>query len=928
MKKFKILAALAVVVFLRLSSAGQPLSNKVIWRSIAKLDTNPLLSPAGKLKLLYEWKKKSEALRLPQDSVYALLLHKIGVFEFHAGKNYNLALLFTLQALRINTAGGAGSSPTLAINDLYNIALYYDNLSLLKKSLLYYDSTILFARRGPDIDNVIPASWLGKAYIYFRRGDYEKAVEESDRARAYSLERKDSLLYLISLNQRAQAFFFQGGLSAAREDARVAIALAKSLHQDFQLASAFKVQAGILSSLRDFSQAEASFTKCIAARIRAKDLQQVSFDYNDLGDFYTDSLKAFERAATCYLLAIQYAQKEGDSIMMARAFLNLGISKFLQHDFEQAGSCYAQAMNYLKIGRNGDLTLNPTARELSAIGYKQMIQILFSSKTELLLGIYRQTRDPRWLTACLQTALLNDSLIRDIRHEQLGEQSKLYWRNQTRGFFVHALEACYLAHDDRLAFFFMEESRSVLLQDKLNELGASAFLPKEEAAKEERLQISIVGLQQNLSPLAVTSPLGKAVLQELLAAKESLEQFIRSLEKSYPAYYQYKYADQVRSLSSLQDLLLKNKQVFVDYFIEDTVCYALCIQPGRTSFVKSVNNKPSVEDQLVRFLRFCSDENVMNSDFAGFLTCANGLYNLLLKPFRLTGGRVIICQDNNLIPFEALSTDAMKANFLIKDYSFSYVYSARYLMNRYKDVPGKGDFLGIAPVSFTAYRGLPDLKLSEDALRNCSAPYNRSKLLMHADANRQNFIRQVCDYNTTTILTHARADSSDDEPLLFMSDSVIRLSELQLLKKTAAKLIVLSACQTNVGKHRNGEGIFSLARGFSVAGIPAVAATQWVADETAIYSISQKFNEYLFLGMNKDEALQKAKLFYIFQDKKGSLLPCYWANMILIGNTDPVGFSTGWGMGWYMLALFLAVGCGILWIYRFRGRSGRRHARP
>jgi CHAT domain-containing protein/tetratricopeptide (TPR) repeat protein len=809
----------------------------------------------------------------------------------------------------------------MAVTDLYNIAYYYDKLSLLKKSLDYYDSAMLYARRGPDIDNVIVDSRLDKAYLYFRMGDYEKAAEESDWVKTYAVEQRDTIRYMNSLIQRAQALCFQGRLADAQQDAHSAVLLARTLRMDFQLASALNVQAIILSSRQEFSLAEASYIDCIAARMKSKQFQQVSADYNDLGVFYTDSVKDFKKAAACYALAIQFARKEGDSIKMAAESINQGRNYFFQWDIDKAISCFVQAIDFLKLGKGGDLTLNPTAGELSANGNKEVIQILFNSKTELLLGIYRQTHDPKWLTACLQTALLNDSLIREMRHEQVGEQSKLYWRRQTRGFFIHALEACYLAHDDRLAFFFMEESRSVLLQDKLNELGASALLPKEEAAREERLQISIVELQQKLSAVGDISRQGRAVLQELLVAKESLEQFIQTLEKSYPAYYQYKYADQVRSLSSLQELLTKNKQVFVDYFIEDTVCYALCIQPGQTSFVKSVNTKSSVEEQLVRFLRFCSDENALNRDFGGFLTCSNGLYNLLLKPFQLTGGRVIICQDNNLIPFEALSTDPMKANFLIKDYSFSYVYSARYLMNSFREVPGKGDFLGIAPVSFTAYSGLPDLKLSEDALRNCSAPYNRSKLLTRGDANRQNFIRQVVDYNTTTILTHARADSSDEEPLLFMSDSVIRLSELQLLENPAAKLIVLSACQTNVGKRRNGEGIFSMARGFSAAGIPAVAATQWMADEAAIYSISQKFNEYLSLGMNKDEALQKAKLFYIYQDKRSNILPCYWADMILIGNTDPVRFSAGWGMGWYVLAFLLVAGCGIVGIYWFRRRT-------
>jgi len=260
----------------------------------------------------------------------------------------------------------------------------------------------------------------------------------------------------------------------------------------------------------------------------------------------------------------------------------------------------------------------------------------------------------------------------------------------------------------------------------------------------------------------------------------------------------------------------------------------------------------------------------------------------------------------------------MKADFLISTYSFSYVYSARYLMSPYEKTSGKGDFIGIAPVNFAAYGGLADLKRSEDALKNCSKFFLHSKLLTHADASRRNFLQQVAYYNTATILTHARADSSDEDPLLFMSDSVIHLSELQMLTKPVAKFIVLSACQTNVGRNRNGEGIFSLARGLSSAGIPSVAATQWVADEQAIYIISEKLNEYIAAGMNKDEALRKAKLFYILQDKRANILPYYWADMILIGNTEPLQFSAGFKVDWLIAGAVLVVLMTLFLLLRFK----------
>ncbi len=889
MRVYAIILSVFVSSFVWLSAPGQSFTSATVRDNLASLDTNRSLGVAGKLNRLYEWKKKSEASRLPQDSVYARLLHRIGVYEWFANKNYNQALSYTFDALRVNTSGRKDVDSGAGVTDLYNIAFFYEHLSLLKKAAVYYDSAILVASRGPDIQNVVADSRLEKAVIYFSLGDYEKAVAEGNQARIRSLERKDSVTYLKSLIQLAQALFNQGKTAAAQEDVQAAIGLAGILHSDFQLASAFKEQGIIQGSLRNFSTAEASYLKCIATRRKTEDHLEKSIDYNDFGAFCSDSLKAYRKAEAAYQLAIQYAEKGGDSTLMALATVNLGRCYYYQKAFDSAMACYAQAMRYLKIGDGANSLRNPTDAQLAAIASRSMLQTFFNTKTATLLGIYRLTLDPKWLTACLETAMLSDSLIRDMRHEQVGEQSKLYWRNRTRDFFADALEACYFAHNTDLAFHFMEESRSVLLQDKLNELGANAHLPPADAAKAESLQIHIVELQQNLNSVADSSAQGRAVLKDLLAAKESLEKYIRSLEVSYPAYYQYKFADDQQSLSALQGFLSANKQRFIEYFMQDSICYAMCVEPGNTRLLRIV--RPGIGEELIRFVRFCSDENALNSRFAEFLTFGNGLYRRLLEPFGLREGRVIVCQDNVLLPFEALSSDSAKADFLVKRYAFSYVYSARYLMSRHEPVAGKGDFLGIAPVRFGAYSGLADLRLSEDALRSCASPYNRPKLLLFSDASRENFIRQVSDYTTTTILTHARSDSSDEEPVLFLNDSVIHLSELQMLQKPASRLVVLSACQTNVGKNRNGEGIFSLARGFSAAGIPAVAATQWTADETAIYTISRKFNELISIGMNKDEALQQAKLTYMFQEKRGGLLPCNWADMILIGNAEPVQFS-------------------------------------
>jgi CHAT domain-containing protein len=279
------------------------------------------------------------------------------------------------------------------------------------------------------------------------------------------------------------------------------------------------------------------------------------------------------------------------------------------------------------------------------------------------------------------------------------------------------------------------------------------------------------------------------------------------------------------------------------------------------------------------------------NNYSQFVFLSNKIYKYLFQSLNIPNGRVIICPDNFIIPFEALCTDNIGKKFLLNQYAFSYVYSARYLMKKYNSEKAMGDFIGFAPVSFNSYLHEPELKPSETSLKQSAAYYGSKKLFLNTQATRYNFLNLSSNYTVINVFSHASADTSLNEPILYMHDSTIKLSELQILQRPATELIVLSACETNVGQVAAGEGIYSLARGFSAAGIPAVAATLWNADEESIYTISEKFHEYLAAGIPKDEALQKAKIYYIQKSASDNQFPFYWANMILIGNSDSLLLS-------------------------------------
>ena len=109
----------------------------------------------------------------------------------------------------------------------------------------------------------------------------------------------------------------------------------------------------------------------------------------------------------------------------------------------------------------------------------------------------------------------------------------------------------------------------------------------------------------------------------------------------------------------------------------------------------------------------------------------------------------------------------------------------------------------------------------------------------------------------------------------------LRLYDIYNLKLDA-DLVVLSACQTALGKEIKGEGLVGLTRGFMYAGAPRVVASLWRIDDRATADIMKRFYESMLKdGMRPAAALRAAQI-SMSQDKRWHS-PHYWAAFTLQG---------------------------------------------
>jgi CHAT domain-containing protein len=207
------------------------------------------------------------------------------------------------------------------------------------------------------------------------------------------------------------------------------------------------------------------------------------------------------------------------------------------------------------------------------------------------------------------------------------------------------------------------------------------------------------------------------------------------------------------------------------------------------------------------------------------------------------------------------------------------------------NVPASSSFRG-AP--FRVSR-LAATRLEADAIV-AAAPEGMALKRIDFEASRASAMSpDLAQYRVVHFATHAVFDN--DNPGLSgimlsmfdergrMQDGFLRLHDIYGLD-LPAELVVLSACNTALGRQVGGEGLVGIVRGFMYAGAKRVVASLWKVDDEATVEMMRRF----YTGMLEDRlspaaALREAQLAMWRQPRWRA--PFYWAAFGLQGEWNP-----------------------------------------
>lgn len=519
------------------------------------------------------------------------------------------------------------------------------------------------------------------------------------------------------------------------------------------------------------------------------------------------------------------------------------------------------------------------------------------------------------------------SLLPLIRGRQNRTQSKLTLSSQKISFFEKAVELAVdiyqktgeLAYLES-AFSFSEQSRANVLLESVNEQKyrlRSGDVPEEN----QRLQKlkGQIGLYEKKATEARSAEAKDSLSAQVFRLRDEYDQLNSQLIRQQPSRI-----SQIKSstIAQIQELLPGDSSALVEYFWGDSALFIFTLTAGQAEVSKQplLSQYQSDLDTFAHRLSHHSPNS--NADPRLVKTAAN-LYRLLLDHLdtqRIRRLLIVPSGPLNLIPFDALLSSepsyhpGLKYHELpwaIHQFTISNHWSATFFTLGETEKPNSPpqDILGVSP-DFSQYTSLPEAR---EGIKDVTLSYKKARGLLGSEATKESFLQTAKEYSILDLATHGYIypDNPGLSGLIFSNpenshqDDTLFMFELYN-QSWQADLAILEACETGGGQLQRGEGVMSLARGFTLAGCRAVIMSYWMLDDKNSSKILSSFYEELPKGKAQAQALRQAKRNLISNARGGKAWqshPYFWAAFTHIGKNSTLDLKPKAKGSWWMWIL-------------------------
>ncbi len=144
------------------------------------------------------------------------------------------------------------------------------------------------------------------------------------------------------------------------------------------------------------------------------------------------------------------------------------------------------------------------------------------------------------------------------------------------------------------------------------------------------------------------------------------------------------------------------------------------------------------------------------------------------------------------------------------------------------------------------------LFLGEEAIEERAKAVGRDARVLHFAT--QGYLDDRIPLDSALVLTIPEELSPGQD------NGLLQVWEIFESMRLDADLVVLSACDSALGRELSGEGLIGLTRAFQYAGARSVVASLWSVSDQATAELMTRFHRHYAAGLSKDDALRQAQI--------------------------------------------------------------------